>query len=112
MLERVWSDYNTRASTAPPGAIAAPHSRDPMPDISKRLEKADKYLQKGKPDSALDEYLGILEEDPRNESVRLKAADLCVTLNRTSDICFSFSSNCRKSRAGTCHADDERPVQL
>ena len=56
-----------------------------MQDIAKRLEKADKYLQKGKPDSALEEYLGILEQDPRNDAVRLKAADLCVSLNRTAD---------------------------
>ena len=53
-----------------------------MPDISKRLEKADKYLQKGKPDAALEEFMAILEEDPRNDAVRQKAADLCVTLNR------------------------------
>jgi diguanylate cyclase (GGDEF)-like protein len=53
-----------------------------MPDITKRLEKADKYLQKGKPDAALEEFMAILEEDPRNDAVRQKAADLCVTLNR------------------------------
>lgn len=53
-----------------------------MPDIAKRLEKADKYLQKGKPDAALEEFMAILEEDPRNDAVRQKAADLCVTLNR------------------------------
>ena len=28
-----------------------------MPDISKRLEKAERYLQKGKPEAALEEYL-------------------------------------------------------
>src|ERR1051326_4986960 len=56
-----------------------------MPDISKRLEKADKYLQKGKPDAALEEFMAILEEDPRNDAVRQKAADLCVTLNRAGE---------------------------
>jgi GAF domain-containing protein len=59
--------------------------REPMSDIAKRLEKAEKYLQKGKPDAALEEYLSILDHDPRNDAVRLKAADLCVTLNRTDE---------------------------
>ncbi|HWX56202.1 MAG TPA: GAF domain-containing protein [Verrucomicrobiae bacterium] len=53
-----------------------------MPDISKRLEKAERYLQKSKPEAALDEYLGILEEDAGNEQVRQAAADLCLALGR------------------------------
>jgi len=53
-----------------------------MADISKRLEKAEKYLQKGKPDAALDEYMSILQDEPRNEQVRQTAADLCLALGR------------------------------
>jgi len=53
-----------------------------MADISKRLEKAERYLQKGKPEAALEEYLGILDEEPRNEQVRQTAADLCIALGR------------------------------
>lgn len=53
-----------------------------MPDVSKRLEKAEKYLQKGRQDAALDEYLLALDEDPRNDVVRQTAADLCVSLGR------------------------------
>jgi len=56
-----------------------------MADIAKRLEKAEKYLQKGKTESALEEYLEILQEDPNNEAVRNSAADLCITLNRGKD---------------------------
>src|SRR5260370_902069 len=56
-----------------------------MSDIAKRLEKAERYLQKGKPDAALEEYLAILDEDSRNDAVRQKAADLCVSLNRGAD---------------------------
>jgi GGDEF domain-containing protein/tetratricopeptide (TPR) repeat protein len=56
-----------------------------MPDISKRLEKAEKYLQRGKPEAALEEYLGALEEDPKNEQVRQTAADLCLACGRTSE---------------------------
>jgi diguanylate cyclase (GGDEF)-like protein len=53
-----------------------------MADISKRLEKAEKYLQRSKPEAALEEYLDILEDEPRNEQVRHAAADLCLALDR------------------------------
>src|SRR5947209_2870782 len=56
-----------------------------MPDISKRLDKAEKYLQKGKPEAALEEYLAALEEDPKNEVVRQTAADLCIAAGRNSE---------------------------
>ena len=56
-----------------------------MADISKRLEKAEKYLQKSKPEAALEEYLGILEDEPRNEQVRQTAADLCLALGRNGE---------------------------
>jgi diguanylate cyclase (GGDEF)-like protein len=53
-----------------------------MPDISKRLEKAEKYLQKGKLDNALEEYMEALVEDPANYSVRQTAADLALSLGK------------------------------
>jgi diguanylate cyclase (GGDEF)-like protein len=53
-----------------------------MADISKRLDKAERYLQKGKPEAALEEYLAALEEDPRNDQVRQTAADLCLAVGR------------------------------
>lgn len=56
-----------------------------MSDIAKRLEKAERFLHKGKPESALDEYLAILDDDPRNDSVRQSAADLCLTLGRNDE---------------------------
>src|SRR6266700_3013554 len=56
-----------------------------MADISKRLEKAEKYLQRSKPEAALEEYLCILEDEPKNEQVRQTAADLCLALGRTSE---------------------------
>ena len=51
-----------------------------MADIAKRLEKADKYLQKGKQKDALEEYLAILEDDPNQDAVRQSTADLCIAL--------------------------------
>ncbi len=56
-----------------------------MADLTKRLEKAEKYLQRGKPDSALEEYLEILQEEPNNDVVSQQAADLCVQLGRGAD---------------------------
>jgi len=54
-------------------------------ELAKRLERAEKALAKGKPDLALEEYLEVLREDPKNDKVREAAADLCVTLNRPAD---------------------------
>ncbi len=56
-----------------------------MADISKRLEKADKYIQKGNREAALEEYLHILQDEPNNDSVRQTAVDLCTTLGRTGE---------------------------
>lgn len=56
-----------------------------MPDIHKRLEKAEKYLQKGKQEDALNEYLNALDEDPNNDLVRQTAADIAVTIGKTSE---------------------------
>src|SRR6478736_2441924 len=63
-----------------------------MADISKRLEKAEKYLQRSKPEAALEEYLDILEEDPKNDQVRQAAADLCLALDRRNEAVGLFSS--------------------
>ena len=60
----------------------------PMPEnpnrveIARRVEKAEKLLQKGKTPEALAEYLQILESDPQNDNVRQMTADLCLSLNR------------------------------
>jgi len=51
-------------------------------DVARRIDKAEKLLQKGKTADALEEYLHILEDDPQNDNVRQIAADLCLSLNR------------------------------
>ncbi|HSZ62184.1 MAG TPA: diguanylate cyclase [Terriglobales bacterium] len=51
-------------------------------EIARRVEKAEKLLQKGKTADALAEYLLILESDPPNDNVRQMAADLCLSLNK------------------------------
>jgi diguanylate cyclase (GGDEF)-like protein len=63
-----------------------------MADFSKRLEKAEKYLQKGKVEDALEEYLAVLGEDPNNEAIRQTAADLCVTCGRAADAALHLST--------------------
>ncbi|MGB9235744.1 MAG: diguanylate cyclase [Terriglobales bacterium] len=51
-------------------------------DVARRIEKAEKLLQKGKPADALAEYLQILQDDPQNDNVRQIAADLCLSVNK------------------------------
>src|SRR5271163_659269 len=51
-------------------------------EIARRVEKAEKLLQKGKTADALAEYLLILESDQQNDNVRQMAADLCLSLNK------------------------------
>src|ERR1043166_6100013 len=63
-----------------------------MADISKRLEKAEKYLQRSKPEAALEEYLSILDDEPANIQVRQAAADLCLALDRRSEAADLLSS--------------------
>jgi diguanylate cyclase (GGDEF)-like protein len=65
-----------------------------MPEITKRLdraelgrrvERAEKLLQKGKTAEALEEYLLVLRDDADNDVVRQLSADLCLSLNRNTD---------------------------
>ncbi len=53
--------------------------------MAKRIERAEKLLQKGKAAEALEEYLAALHDDPENDTVRQLAADLCLSQNRTHD---------------------------
>lgn len=54
-------------------------------EIARRVERAEKLLQKGKTSEALDEYLEIVRIDPENDTVRQMAADLCLSLQRNSE---------------------------
>ena len=54
-------------------------------DLDRRVERAEKLLQKGKAGEALEEYLLALRDDPENDTVRQLAADLCLSQNRTHD---------------------------
>ena len=54
-------------------------------ELGKRVERAEKLLQKGKTADALEEYLLVLRDDPENDVVRQLAADLCLSLSRNSD---------------------------
>jgi diguanylate cyclase (GGDEF)-like protein len=65
-----------------------------MPEITKRVERAEltrrigraeKLLQKGKAAEALEEYLLVLRDDPENDTVRQLSADLCLAQGRTRD---------------------------
>ncbi len=54
-------------------------------EVTRRVERAEKLLQKGKTAEALEEYLQVLKEDPDNDVVRQLAADLCLSVNRNRD---------------------------
>jgi diguanylate cyclase (GGDEF)-like protein len=54
-------------------------------EMAKRVERAEKLLQKGKTAEALDEYLQVLRDDPENDVVRQLSADLCLSLARNPD---------------------------
>ncbi len=54
-------------------------------ELAKRVERAEKLLQKGKTADALEEYLLVLKDDTENDVVRQLAADLCLSLNRNAD---------------------------
>jgi diguanylate cyclase (GGDEF)-like protein len=54
-------------------------------ELSKRVERAEKLLQKGKAAEALEEYLLVLRDDPENDKVRELSADLCLSQNRGRD---------------------------
>jgi len=65
-----------------------------MPEMTKRVDRveitrrtagAEKLLQKGKSQEALEEYLQVLRDDPENDVVRALAADLCLSVSRTRD---------------------------
>lgn len=54
-----------------------------MADVSKHLQKAEKYLQKGKLLDALEEYLLAYREDPTNDSLVEIIAELYLKQNKT-----------------------------
>jgi len=63
--------------------MADPSKRIDRAEIARRVERAEKLLQKGKTGDALEEYLAVLGGDPQNDNVRQMAADLCLSLQRT-----------------------------
>jgi diguanylate cyclase (GGDEF)-like protein len=54
-------------------------------ELTRRVERAEKLLQKGKAAEALEEYLVVLRDDPENDTVRALTADLCLSQDRTRD---------------------------
>jgi diguanylate cyclase (GGDEF)-like protein len=56
-----------------------------MPDINKLFEKAEKYLQKQKFESALETYQEIYRYEPNDEEVLLNLGDLYQRFNRISE---------------------------
>lgn len=62
--------------------MADVNKRTDRAELAKRVERAEKLLQKGKPAEALEEYLQVLAVDPENETVCQMAADLSLSLQQ------------------------------
>src|SRR6202161_1744228 len=60
-------------------------TRSDRAEITRRVERAEKLLQKGKAAEALEEYLLVLRDDPENDKVRELSADLCLSQSRGRD---------------------------
>ena len=70
-------------------------------EISKRIERAEKLLQKGKTGDALEEYLQVLSADPGNDTICQMAADLCLSLQRIPEaVALLGAMFDRQTRAG------------
>lgn len=70
-------------------------------EIARRVEKAEKLLQKGKTADALAEYLQVLQDDPQNDNVRQMAADLCLSLNKGAQAVSLLGELFERQVAGT-----------
>jgi tetratricopeptide (TPR) repeat protein len=53
-----------------------------MADASKFIDRAEKFLEKGKPELALAEYRSAIELQPENDTLLEKTADLSLTLGQ------------------------------
>ncbi len=56
-----------------------------MPDLDKLYEKADKYLQRQKFESAIETYQEILRHEPNEEEALITLGDLTIKLNRPAE---------------------------
>ncbi len=63
-----------------------------MPDARKHIEKAEKYVQKGKIEGALEEYRLAFQEDPSNDSVVELIAELYLKQKNTKSAleCYQY----------------------
>jgi diguanylate cyclase (GGDEF)-like protein len=64
-------------------ALMSDTKRVDRAEVARRVERAEKLLQKGKTADALEEYMQVLSQDSHNDTVRQMAADLCLSLQRT-----------------------------
>lgn len=84
-LLRMFLEFEPRPGANPFGAAQKRVCDLAMSENLKRLEKAEKWLQRGKPEAALEEFLAILDNDPSNEIASHTAADIHVSLGRNAE---------------------------
>jgi len=73
------------AGFTPPFRMPEITKRLDRAELGKRIERAEKLLQKGKTAEALEEYILVLRDDPENDVVRQLTADLCLSLSRNAE---------------------------
>jgi diguanylate cyclase (GGDEF)-like protein len=82
---RGWWLLESNQSSLPTRPMAETTTRADRTEVMRRVERAEKLLQKGKAAEALEEYLQVLRDDPENDKVRELSADLCLSQNRGRD---------------------------
>ena len=82
-------------------------------EVARRVEHAEKLLQKGKTAEALEEYLQVLKDDPENDVVRQLTADLCLSVSRNREAVQLLGELFeRQVGAGDAAAPDESDSQF
>src|ERR1035437_7730931 len=53
-----------------------------MNDPSKHIERAERFLEKGKPELALEEFRSAFELQPRNQQILQRISDLSLSIGQ------------------------------
>ena len=87
-----------------------------MAAVNKHLEKAERLLQKGKPEGALQEFLIAWKEEPDNDAIVRTVAELYLQLNKMQECrqCyrFLFDKFVERSDASQAVAGVLKPVEI
>jgi pilus assembly protein FimV len=89
--------------------VSAEKGRSLAVNKRKILESAQKHLQRGALDKALEDYQTLVKADPKDANIRLKAGDLHLKLGRTQD---AIDAYLRVAQQFTAEGFDAKAVAL